>query len=216
MDWFKKEDPKEAIRKAKRETKREVRSNQRDLEREIRELDRQEKQVTLELKQRAKQTSSSSDATLKTLAKQLVGIRDQRAKLQSTKAQVGAMGMHATVAASHMAAVQAIGSVTDGMKSANKMMDVKKMTATMADFQRETERMNVKEEMMDDVLADVFDTESVEEEAEALTGQVLAELGVELDSKMVGLSAPQNKLTNEEEAALEDVLPDLKARLNAL
>jgi division protein CdvB (Snf7/Vps24/ESCRT-III family) len=190
-------------------------SNQRDLDREVRELDRTEKQVTMELKQRAKQTSSANDPTLKTLAKQLVQIREQRAKLQSTKAQVGAMGMHATVAAAQMSAVSAIGSVAEGMKTANAAMDIKQTTKIMAQFQKETESMAVKEEMMDDVLADVFDSEGVEEEAEQLTAQVLAELGVELDSQMVGLTAPSKKLTEAEEAEV-DLLPDLKARLNAL
>lgn len=214
MNFFKKPDPKEVVRQAKRDTRKEVRSNQRDLDREIRELDRQEKQVTMELKQRAKVTSNSNDATLKTLAKQLVQIREQRGKLQSTKAQVGAMGMHATVAAAQMSAVTAIGSVTDGMKQANKIMDIKQTTKIMAQFQKENESMAVKEEMMDDVLADAFDTEGMEEEADQLTSQVLAELGVELDSQLVGLNAPQKKL--QEDEAEVDLLPDLKARLNAL
>ena len=186
------------------------------MDREIRELDRQEKQITIELKQRAKQTNNSNDPTLKTLAKQMVQIREQRAKLQSTKAQVGAMGMHATVAATQMAAVQAIGSVTDGMKAANKAVDMKETTKIMHEFTKQTETMAVKEEMMDDVLADVFDSEGVEEDADQITSQVLAELGVELDSQMVGLNAPHTKLTAEEEEAVNDALPDLKARLNAL
>ena len=59
-----------------------------------------------------------------------------------------------------------------------------------------------------------------------VTNQVLAELGVELDSKMVGLDAPnkappkkegeQEQGISEEEAALMDALPDLRARLDAL
>lgn len=185
----------------------------------MRELDRQENQIKMELKQRAKATSNPNDGTLRTLAKQLVQVRDQRTKLQSTKAQVGAMGMHATVAASQMAAASAIGSVAEGMKVANQAMNIKETTKIMSNFMKQTEEMNVKEEMMDDVLADVFDTEGVEEEADQVTSQVLAELGVELDSKMVGLDAPQNKLTAEqqaEEEVMNDVLPDLKARLDAL
>jgi division protein CdvB (Snf7/Vps24/ESCRT-III family) len=196
-------------------------SNQRDMDREIRELDRQEKQVTAELKQRAKLASSSNDTTLKALAKQLVQIRQQRSKLQSTKAQLGAMGMHATVTASQIAAATAIGSVTETMKVANSAMDVKQTTKIMTEFQRENERMEVKGEMMDDMLAAAFDGDEIEEEADQVTNQVLAELGVELDSQLVGLNAPskkpaQGELTAEEQDALDDVLPDLKARLNAL
>jgi len=188
------------------------------LEREIREFDKQEKQIITELKQRAKTASSAQDPTLKTLSKQLVQVRQQRVKLQSAKAQVGAMGMHATVAASHIAAATAVGKVTDTMKTANKIMDTKKTTKIMAEFQRENERMQMKEEMMDDVLMDAFDSEGVEEEADQVTNQVLAELGVELDSQLVGLNAPANKLQQEkaEQDVLDEVLPDLKARLDAL
>lgn len=223
MQFFtKKETPKELANKAKKETRREVRSNQRDMDREIRELDRQEKQITLELKQRAKAVNSSNDMALKALAKQLVQVRQQKTKLQSTKAQIGAMGMHATVTAAQIAAVSAIGSVTETMKTANGVMDVKATSKIMGDFQRENEKMALKEEMMDDALMDAFDSEGVDEEAENITNQVLAELGVELDGKMVGLDAPKTKLqaesqlSKEEQDALDDILPDLKARLNAL
>lgn len=223
--WFKKETPKEAAMKAKREARREVRSNQRDMDREIRELDRQEKQVTMELKQRAKSASSSSDPTLKALSKQLVQIRGQRTKLQTTKAQIGAMGMHATVTASQVAAASALGSVTDTLKIANQQMSMKETNKILSEFQKENERMAVREEMMDDALMDAFDNEDMQEEADQVTNQVLAELGVELDSQMVGLNAPTGKLatandgeqlSQQEQDVLDDVLPDLKARLNAL
>merc|ERR1719162_378795 len=77
--------------------------------------------------------------------------------------------------------------------------------------------------MMDDALMDAFDGEDVEEEAEEITSQVLAELGVELDSQMVGMNAPSNNLqhvsenmSTEEQEALDAMLPDLKSRLDAL
>jgi division protein CdvB (Snf7/Vps24/ESCRT-III family) len=99
-------------------------------------------------------------------------------------------------------------------------MDAKETAKIMQQFQMENERLAVKEEMMNDALMDAFDNEELEEEADQLTAQVLAELGVELDSQLVGLDAPLSKpegeLTTEEQQALEDALPDLKARLNAL
>ena len=194
------------------------------MDREIRELDRQEKQLILELKQRAKTASSTDDPTLKALSKQLVQVRTQRNKMISTKAQLGAMGMHATVMASQIGATAALSSVTDSMKTANKVMDIKATTKIMSEFQRENERMNVKGDMMDDMLAAAFDNdEEMEEEAENVTNQVLAELGVELDSQLVGLNAPSKNpnhgeaiSNNAEQDVLDDLLPDLKARLNAL
>jgi hypothetical protein len=223
MNFFaKKPTPKEAAKAAQRETRREVKRSQRDMEREIRELDRQEKQITMELKQRAKApgVNPSKDTALKALAKQLVSVRAQRTKLFSAKAHIGAVGMHATSMASQVAAASAMGSVTTAMGKANAAMNPAETAKIMAEFTRENERLVVKEEMMNDALIDAFDNDELEEEADEVTAQVLAELGVEMDSKMVGLDAPnarpQTELTNEEQEALDSALPDLKARLNAL
>jgi len=213
--------PKEQAMKAKRETRREVRSSQREMDREMRELDRQEKQITSELKQRAKVVSNGKDPALAALAKQLVQVRKQKEKLLSAKAQLGAVGMHATAMASQVAAAHAIGSVTEAMGTANSAMDIKATNKILQEFQKENERLTVKQEIMDEALIDAFDTDEVEEEAEEVTNQVLAELGVEMDSQMVGLQAPMVKpqaeqLAQEEADALDSVLPDLSARLNAL
>mmetsp|Transcript_28344 Transcript_28344/g.68950 ORF Transcript_28344/g.68950 Transcript_28344/m.68950 type:complete len:227 (-) Transcript_28344:192-872(-) len=224
-NWFgKKKTPKELAKEAKRETKREVRGAQREMERELRELDRQEKQITMELKQRAKTAGGNAkDPALAALAKQLVQVRKQREKLMTAKAHIGAVGMHATTMATQVAAASAIGSVTGAMATANSAMNVKETTKIMNEFQKENERLAVKEEMMDEALMDAFDSEGVEEEADNITNQVLAELGVEMDSQMVGLNAPSSKLpakeeqlSQEEADALDSVLPDLHARLNAL
>jgi charged multivesicular body protein 2B len=198
-------------------------SSQRDIDREIRELDRQEKQVVLDLKQRAKKVNSSNDKALQTLAKQLVQIRTQKTTMLSAKAQLGAMGMHATVTASQIAATAAIGKVTETMKMANGIMDPKATAKMMAEFQRENAKTEMMGEMMDDMLASAFDDDEIADEADQVTNQVLAELGVELDSQFA--SVPSNKihgnsqtdqLSAQEQAAMDDLLPDLKARLDAL
>ena len=207
---------------AKKETKKGVRSGQRDLEREIRELDRQEKQVLAELKQRARApgVNPSTDAALKAMAKQLVNVRANRTKLFSAKAHLGAVGMHASSMASQVAAASSLGSVTAAMAAANKATSAGDTAKVVAEYQMQNERLQVKEEMMNDALADAFDNEEMEDEADNITSQVLAELGVELDSKFGGLNAPmakpQHEMSVEEQEALEGVLPDLKARLNAL
>lgn len=217
----KKTNAKDVAKQAKRNAKKEVRSNQRGLDREMRELDRQEQQLIKELKQRAKKVSGN-DPSLKTLAKQLVQIRQSRDKLMGTKYQLGAMGMHATTMASQVAAASAIAGVTGALQVANSQMDTAETMKIMAEFTKQNERMNVQEEMMDDVLTEAFDQEGLDGEAEQVTNQVLAELGVEMDQKFVGLNAPASKpqqqanLSPEEEEALQDVLPDLQSRLNAL
>ena len=122
--------------------------------------------------------------------------------------------------------VTARGSVSEALKSANTVMDTKKLGQTMNEFVKQNETAIMKEELLNDALADAFDDSDVEEEADNVTNMILAELGVEMDGKMVGLNAPNIKIANatrdgttiisEEEEALMDALPDLRARLDAL
>jgi hypothetical protein len=120
--------------------------------------------------------------------------------------------------------VTAMGSVSEALKSANTVMDTKKLNSTMNEFVKQNQTAMMKEELLNDALADAFDDSDVEEEADNVTNMVLAELGVEMDGKMVGLNAPKSKIAtgdgaaiiSEEEEALMDALPDLRARLDAL
>jgi len=223
--WSKQPTAAEAAKSAKRTTKREVRGAQRDMEREIRELDRTEGQVLVEIKKGAKAPGvSGNDSALKALAKQLVQVRKQREKMFSAKANIGAVGMQATAMASSVAAASAVGNVTKAMGTANNAIDSTEIAKVMGEFTRQNEIMGLREEMMDDALTDAFDTDEVEEEADQVANQVLAELGIELDSQLVGLDAPKARpqkegeedMSKEEKEALFNALPDLKARLDAL
>jgi hypothetical protein len=225
----KKPTPREQAKAAQKETQSTVRSNQRQMERDIRDLERQEKLAVQQIKQRAKTPGvvglPQNDPAIKAQARQLVQIRNQKAKLFETKAHLSSVGMQATAMASQVSMAMAIENVTQAISVANEVVDAKKVGKTMAEFTKENEKAKMKEELMNDALADAFDDSDVEAEAEDVTGQILAELGVELDTKMVGLDAPSKKLhpaenkedmTKEEEEALIDLLPDLKARLDAL
>jgi len=181
--------------------------------------------VVIEIKKRAKSpgVNPAKDTALKTLAKHLVQVRNQKAKMFETKAHLNSVGMQATAMASQVAASAAIGSVTTAMGAANAAMDATAMQKTMNEFMRQNEIATMKEEMMDDALVDAFDNDEVNEEAEDITNQVLSELGVELDGQMVGLDAPMKKPLGQQDAAsqeevdaLAESLPELRARLDAL
>jgi len=214
--------PKMTAKEAARETKREVRSAQRGMDREIRELDRQEKTVLLDIKKRAKMAGvSKSDSALRALSKQLVHVRQSKDQLQNSKSQIGSLSLKATAMASQVAAATAVGNVTSAMGAANNAINIGKMTKEMAEFMKQNETMDLKEELFNDALADAFDGEDVEEEADAVTDQVLAELGLELAGQMEGINVPsaappvseEEKMEND---ALASQIPDLQSRLNAL
>ena len=162
----------------------------------------------------------AKDKGLKSLAKHLVQIRNQKAKMHESKAHLSSVGMQATAMASQVAVSSAIGSVSSAMGTANSAMDTTGVMKMMQEFTKQNEIASIKEEMMDDALVDAFDTDEVEEEAEEVTNQVLAELGLEIGGQMA--EAPRinpNKeaeITQEETDALVDALPELRDRLNAL
>ncbi len=172
----------------------------------------------MEIKTRAKQpgVKGNNDPALKSMAKNLVQVRNQRDKMYGTKAQLGAVGMQASAMASQVAASTAVGSVSGAMKTANDAVDATEMAKIMNEFTRQNEVMEIRQEMMDDALTDAFDSEGVEEEADEVTGQVLAELGIEMDKQFVGLATPSALPAGQQVAEEEDALPDLKARLDAL
>lgn len=159
------------------------------------------------------------------MAKNLVHLRNQRSKLIEGKAHLSSVAMQATNMSSQVAVSSAISSVTSALGNANENMNASAVAKIMAEFTKQNEIAAVKEEMMDDALIDAFETDDVNEEADDITNQVLAGLGLELDGKMVGLDAPQTKLANsantkeqeqEEEEDPFEALPDIRARLNAL
>jgi charged multivesicular body protein 2B len=134
--------------------------------------------------------------------------------------------MKATAMKSQVAMANSITAVSQSMGKMNAAVDMSKMTKDMQEFARANEVSAIREEMMDDMLGDAFDGEGVEEGADEITNQVLAELGLEADMAMS--SAPStaikgNKVSTkedaEEQAAMDEILngmPEIKARLQAL
>jgi len=123
--------------------------------------------------------------------------------------------MKAQAMKSQVAMAGAMKGVGESMAAANKAIDMKSMNKQLMEFQKANMTMDIQEEMMDDALCDAFDADGVEEEADEITNQVLAELGLELDGTMT--DAPTAVLPTEvrQEEVLDD-LPDLKERLKAL
>ncbi|CAB1098533.1 unnamed protein product [Ectocarpus sp. 4 AP-2014] len=209
----KKPDPKAAAKDAKRA----VRSGERDLDKEIRNLDRSEKSLVAEIKKTAK---GGNQGATRTLAKQLVQLRAQKEQLYSARAKLAGVGNAATTAATSASLAGVMGNVAGVMKKVNEAVSTEETAKIMQQFAVENEKMNMSEEMMDDALIDAFDGEGVEEEADGVVGQVLAELGLEMDGKMV--DAPTNtpagvaRPSAAEDTKLDAKTEELLAQLGAL
>lgn len=191
--------PKEQMR----ETDRTVKKSQRDMTRERYQLEREEKKIQEEIKKAAKQGNKQA-ATI--LAKQLLAVRKQKTKTYQVSSQMGAIGTQAKVMNSNMKMAEAVKTTTKTMVSMNKVMDPVKTAQAMREFEMQSAKMEMSEELMNDAMDDVFDASGDEEEQDAIVSQVLDEIGIEISTKLP--TAGRESLGATER--LEDRLNNLK------
>jgi len=209
MNLFKKKpDAKEVLRSSKRE----MSVATRGIEREIGSLQLEEKKLVAEIKKTAK---GGNDAATKILARQLIRLRQQIAKLQGSKAQMRGVATHTQAMHANTAVAGAMKGATKAMSSMNKQMEPAKQAKIMQEFQRQSAQMDMTTEMMSDSIDDALDDDEAEEETEELTAQVLDEIGVDVAAQMT--SAPKGKVAGKNKAGssgIDDL--DLESRLAAL
>jgi len=110
------------------------------------------------------------------------------------------------------------------MATMNKQLKLPQIQKIMMEFEKQSEIMDMKEEMMNDAIDDVMGDEEDDEESDAIVGQVLDELGLGLTDQLSELpGAAGNKLPTGQKApsgaqpvAAGGEDDDLQARLDNL
>jgi charged multivesicular body protein 2B len=183
MNFFKKEDPKETARA----NDRQIRRTGRDLSHDYKQLERREKELEAEIKKLAK---TNQIAACKTLAKQLVQIRDQKAKNIAMNAKITSVGHQAKTMGSMNTMAGAMSTTAQTMKIVDKQMPLEKFAAQMRDFQQTNDRMDMRSEVISDTLDSMLDVDEGEEEA--VIDQVLDEIGIEVRGKVSEIYTQKN------------------------
>ncbi|KAA3487097.1 vacuolar protein sorting-associated protein 2-like protein 3-like [Gossypium australe] len=184
----------------------------RGIEKEIGALQLEEKKLVAEIKRTAK---IGNEAATKTLARQLVRLRQHVAKLQSSRAQMRGISTHTE--AMHAQSSVAIGMkcATKAMSAMNKQTAPEKQAKIIREFQRQSSQMDMSTEMISDAIDDALDDDEAEDETEDLTNQVLDEIGVDVASQLS--SAPRRRIAGKKtEAVSSSGVDELKKRLAAL
>lgn len=211
----------------RRKTPEEVmREQQRLLNRTIRELDRerskleqQEKKIIADIKKMAKQ--GQMDA-VKIMAKDLVRTRAFVKKFILMKANIQAVSLKIQTLRSTAAMANAMKGVTKAMSRMNSKMNLPQLQKIMMEFEKQSEIMDMKEEMMNDTMDDVIGEDDEDEESEQVVQQVFDELGLVFSDELTGLpmaksavGAPAQAGAVKEPVAL-DADSDLQSRLDNL
>ena len=77
--------------------------------------------------------------------------------------------------------------VSKAMMNMNKQMNLPQIQQILHEFEKQSEIMDMKEEMINDAIDDAMEDEGDEEEGDAIVSQVLDELGLQLSDKLSGL-----------------------------
>merc|ERR1712010_94221 len=190
----------------------------RELDRERSKMEQQEKKIIADIKKMAKQ--GQMDA-VKIVAKDLVRTRRYVKKFMLMRANIQAVSLKIQTLESQSAMANAMKGVTKAMGSMNKQMKLPEIQKIMMEFEKQSEIMDMRGEMIDDVMGDEED----EDESDAIVNQVLDELGLQLNDKLgdapvgtgtlASTAAAKNK-TAVAAGAADDDDADLQARLDDL
>merc|ERR550537_870424 len=153
-------------------------------------------------------------AAVKVMAKDLVRTRRYVKKFIMMKANIQAVSLKITTLKSQGAMANAMKGVTKAMGAMNKQINMPQMQKIMMEFEKEADMMDMKEDVMDDVMG----AEEDEEESDMLVNQVLDELGLSLGEELgaVPLATGSVGPGKEKASAKNSEDDDLQARLDNL
>lgn len=128
----------------------------------------------------------------------------------------------------------ALQGTTHAMKAMAKTMNLPKLNQIMMEYTKESEKMEMTQEMIGETIDDVMDADQDEEEEDKIVGQVLDEIGIDLTGAVPEApvtQAPQPVAAKAAPAAVvpppapvaaggddgnDSAMSDLEARLNNL
>src|SRR5690606_4709205 len=109
----------------------------------------------------------------KIMAKDLVRTRRYVKKFIMMRANIQAVSLKLQTLRSNQAMAEAMRGVTKAMGRMNRQMNLPQIQQIMMEFEKESEIMDMKEEMMSDAVDDVLGDEEDDEESDEIVNQVL-------------------------------------------
>lgn len=136
--------------------------------------------------------------------------RKNQEKFVTMQAQLRAVSLQMTEMQSTVALQESMRNATRSMMVMNRQMNLPALQRIMMEFQKQSEMMEMKQEVMQDAVDDALEDDEDVEEQEAIVGAVLDELGIEMGDNLA--DAPKNKavVEDEQDKELEARLANLK------
>lgn len=196
-----------------------IRANTRQLDRDISQLktlDSKTRQFIVNSSRRAERNpSQAKQASLetKTFARELVRIRKQSARLNTSRAQLQSVQMQVNEAFSVRKIQGSLKKSTGIMKDVNTLVRLPELSGTMHQLSAELVRAGIIEEMVDDAITDPQMLEDEEDKADAEVDKILHEV---LQGKLSQVQGVKPEQPLEEEPAAEEPFEDQEATLEQM
>lgn len=166
----------------KRQQKREMRDANRSVERIQADLDRQAKDLEAQIKAAA---AKNDTATAKTLAKQLIRVREERNRAINAKSKINTISNQSSMMQTNNKLAQVMANSAAAMSKVNQQLQPDQIAKQLGAFQAETTKMDMVGGAFEDMFDELFEGE--DEEADAIMNQVLEEIALDTGSKLAVL-----------------------------
>ncbi|KAF2088919.1 Snf7-domain-containing protein [Saccharata proteae CBS 121410] len=202
-----------------------VRANVRKLDRDILQLKQAEaktKSYILQASKRAQRNPSQAKQAAqdtRIFARELIRVRKQSGRLQTSKAQLESVKMQVNEAFSVRKIEGSIRASTGIMKDVNTLVRLPELTGTMRELSQELVKAGIIEEMVGDSLPDSELLEGEDDEAETEVDKVLSEVLKDKLGAQPAVPRPETEVPSapvEEDEDQEEMLSQMRGRLEAL
>lgn len=161
------------------------------LRRSVRQLERERNRLVQEetkLKNEMKRLSTKGETqSVMILAKDLVRNRSAMHKFLKLSSQLESLGLRIETIKAQAGATQALKGAAGALHQLNRMVNVPQMQMIMQKFMQENEMMDMKSEMVDEAMDDIWDDDgTMEEETRAQYEQIFQEIGIPMPAEAAG------------------------------
>ncbi len=169
--------PKKTPKELARENKRIVDRAVRQIDRERTKLQTNEQKLLQEIKMLAKKNQHNP---ARALSKDLIRTRNQISQYYIMTSQLKAISMKLSTAEINASMVDALKGVNTVMEKVNASMDVHAIQECLKEFAKNSEKMEMQQEMMSDAIDANMDNADDLDAADKVYSQICDEIGVEL------------------------------------
>ena len=127
------------------------------------------------------------------MAKDLVRTRAQINQYYTMTSQLKAISMRLATATMNQNMIDALKGVNTVMANVNENMDVAGIRDVLREFAKQSDKMEMQQEMMSDQMDMVMDNGDMQEQADEVYTQILGEIGMNLNDEMVSGKGTLNK-----------------------